>query len=211
METGSSSKSRDNAARVKGGGATSLGSMLPKIEPFLPKIDHNPKELRSWAKRTGFVSDYSGTSEASASEKNDRTVFDLEKGLESRKGGSAPKETDPVLGRTRPHRGIEIEPVLKNERDGVVRGETERRRPRDEARGDERKVGLNGSASGIVNGTMNGNEVPAIAPAAGPKKEHEVTERDAKTEVPDGEEPAHGEWRRPPGMKCGLRENPGFG
>jgi nucleobase transporter 1/2 len=67
--------------------------------------------------------------------------------------------------------------------------------------------------NGIVNRNANGNEVPAVAPAAEPKKEDGgVAERDAKIDVyPNDEEPAHGGWRRPSGMKCGLRDNPGFG
>ncbi|XP_041016819.1 nucleobase-ascorbate transporter 11-like isoform X2 [Juglans microcarpa x Juglans regia] len=201
METGSTSKSRGKAERVKGGGTTRLSSMLQKIEPFMPRIDHNPNELRSWAKRTGFVSDYSGGTQASASEKNDSALFDLEKGLDSINGGSSPKiEIDPVLGRTKPNRGIEIEPVVKNERDGTGRGEDQSRRTGDEAKVDERKVGSNGSVhrngNGNVNGIANangnghGNEVPAVAPAVEPKKDDSLAERDAKLDFPYGEEPA---------------------
>ncbi|KAF5454399.1 hypothetical protein F2P56_024068 [Juglans regia] len=221
METGSTSKSRGKAERVKGGGTTRLSSMLQKIEPFMPRIDHNPNELRSWAKRTGFVSDYSGGTQASASEKNDSALFDLEKGLDSINGGSSPKiEIDPVLGRTKPNRGIEIEPVVKNERDGTGRGEDQSRRTGDEAKVDERKVGSNGSVhrngNGNVNGIANangnghGNEVPAVAPTVEPKKDDSLAERDAKLDFPYGEEPAPGGWHRPSGLKCGLRENPGF-
>lgn len=227
METGSSSKPLGKAERVKGSGdATRHGSVPPKIEPFVPRFDHNPRELKSWAKKTGFVSDYSWGTETSASEKNDSSGFDLEKGNDLRNGGSSPKiEIDPVLGRTKPNRGIEIEPVVRNERDGTVRGENQRRRTRDEPNDDERRVRLNGNGSGngngnlnvnvngIVNRNANGNEVPAVAPAAEPKKEDGgVAERDAKIDVyPNEEEPAHGGWSRPSGMKCGLRDNPGFG
>lgn len=221
METGSSSQSLDKAEKVKGGGAaTRLGSVPKKIEPFVPRYDHNPKELKSWAKKTGFVSDYSWGPETSASEKNDGPGFDLEKGLDLRNGGSSPKiEIDPVLGRTKPTRGIEIEPVVRNERDGAVRGENQRRRIRDEPKEDERNVGSNGNGNlnvhvnGIANRNANGNEVPAVAPATEPKKEDGgVAERDAKIDVyPNDEEPTHGGWRRPSGMKCGLRDNPGYG
>ncbi|KAF3968510.1 hypothetical protein CMV_007616 [Castanea mollissima] len=208
MEAGSSSHFPDKPERVKGASISSrLGSMFPKIEPFVPRIDHNPNELRSWAKRTGFVSDYSGETRASASasDKNDSAGFDLERGFDHRNGGSSPKiEIDPVLGRTRPNQGIDIEPLVKNE--------NQRRRKRDKPvlgdREDERKVGLNG-----VNGNGNGNEVPVVTPsAAEAKKEEEVAEREAKIEVyPELEEEAHGGgWRLPSEMKCGLRENPGF-
>jgi nucleobase transporter 1/2 len=225
METGSSSEPLGKAERVKGSGAaTRHGSVPSKIEPFVPRFGHNPRELKSWAKKTGFVSDYSWGTETSASEKNDSSGFDLEKGIDLRNGGSSPKiEIDPVLGRTKPNRGIEIEPVVRNERDGTVRGENQRRRTRDEPNDDERRVRLNGNGSGngnlnvnvngIVNRNANGNEVPAVAPVAEPKKEDGgVAERDAKIDVyPNEEEPAHGGWGRPSGMKCGLRDNPGFG
>ncbi|KAL4615885.1 hypothetical protein ACB092_07G159100 [Castanea dentata] len=217
MEAGSSSQFPDKPERVKGASISSrLGSMFPKIEPFVPRIDHNPNELRSWAKRTGFVSDYSGETRASASasDKNDSAGFDLERGFDHRNGGSSPKiEIDPVLGRTRPNQGIEIEPLVKNE--------NQRRRKRDKPvlgdREDERKVGLNGVNGNVngVNGNGNGNrnEVPVVTPsAAEAKKEEEVAEREAKIEVyPELEEEAHGGgWRLPSEMKCGLRENPGF-
>ena len=210
MEARSSSQFPDKPERVKGASISSkLGSIFPKIKPFVPRIDHNPNDLRSWAKRTGFVSDYSGETRASASDKNDSAGFDLERGFDHRNGGSSPKiEIDPVLGRTKPNQGIEIEPLVKNE--------NQRRRKRDKPvlgdKEDERKVGLNG-VNGNVNG-VNGNEVPLVTPsAAEAKKEEEVAEREAKIEVyPELEEEAYGGgWRLPSEMKCGLRENPGFG
>jgi nucleobase transporter 1/2 len=204
METGSSSESLGKAKKVKAKGgsiATRLGSMLPKVEvePFVPRIDHNPNELRSWAKRTGFVSDFSGESRASAVDRNDSVGFDLEKGLDHRHGGgSSPKiEIDPVLGRTKKNQGIEIEPVGRRIVD------------KPPVLGPERKVGLNGIMNRTGNG--NGNEVPAVSPGAEPKKEDGVAERDAKFDVnPEVEEAASGGWRNPSGMKCGLRDNPGF-
>ena len=61
MEARSSSQFPDKPERVKGASISSkLGSIFPKIKPFVPRIDHNPNELRSWAKRTSFVSNYSG-------------------------------------------------------------------------------------------------------------------------------------------------------
>nr|POF07300.1 nucleobase-ascorbate transporter 11 [Quercus suber] len=115
MEAGSSSQFPNKPERVKGASISSrLGSMFPKIEPFVPRIDHDPNDLRSWAKRPGFVSDYSRETKASASasDKNDSAGFDLERGFDHRNGGgSSPKiEIDPILGRTRPNQGIEIEP-----------------------------------------------------------------------------------------------------
>ncbi|KAJ6378959.1 hypothetical protein OIU78_029053 [Salix suchowensis] len=90
-----------------------------RIDPFVPRTDHNPRELRSWAKRTGFVSTFS--SETTSSSNDAATPIpasDLDnKAVENnnnhhRNGGSSPKiEIDPVLGRTKQlNRRIEIEP-----------------------------------------------------------------------------------------------------
>uniref|UniRef100_A0A5B6YPE9 Nucleobase-ascorbate transporter 11 n=1 Tax=Davidia involucrata TaxID=16924 RepID=A0A5B6YPE9_DAVIN len=230
MESGSSSEAREKAGTQKG---QKHGSVLPKIEHFVPKKDHNPIELRSWAKRTGFVSNFSGetgtsVSERDQNEKSESLEFDLEleKGLENN-GSSSPKiEIDPVLGRTR-NRGIEIKPVSgsrhglpKNGGDGVlelrdenVRGENQRKRIGAErglvAKDDEKKVGLNGNDNGVENG--NGQEVPAITPVAESKKDDGNVEKEVGIDVyPDGEEPGHGGWHHSSRMKCGLRENPGF-
>ena len=43
----------------------------------MARSDHNPKELKSWAKRTGFVSNYSGEVGTSASENFDSVGFDV--------------------------------------------------------------------------------------------------------------------------------------
>ncbi|WJX61851.1 hypothetical protein P8452_46903 [Trifolium repens] len=61
---------------------------------FVSKSDHNPKDLGSWAERTGFVCDYSGEAGSSGSEK-----FELfqERG---RGSSSSPEiEIDHVPGR----------------------------------------------------------------------------------------------------------------
>ncbi|KAK9285010.1 hypothetical protein L1049_024192 [Liquidambar formosana] len=217
-----------------------LDSTPPKIDRFVPRRDHNPRELISWAKRTGFISNLSGETVASASErdqneKNDSAGFDLEKGLDSRGGSSSPKiEIDPILGRTRVNRGIEIEPStgsghgltkkgsdgVMGLRDGTVRGENQRRRLGDEpvlgSKDAERKVNLNGNekTNGNVNVNGNGQEVVGVTPAAESKKDDSIDEREVGINVyPDGEEPVRGGtggWHRSSAMKCGLRENPGF-
>ena len=228
MDKGSSLEVEDKAERGKKGGS--------RIDPFVPRTDHNPRDLKSWAKRTGFVSTFS--TETSASERNDGSAgFDLEKGFGHRGGGSSPKiEIDPILGRTTRNRGEEIEPVSgngnggnSNENDGVLlRGE--KRRIRDELLGRDdgigRRVDLNGNGKGnaIANRDVNrvGNEngngvgvgvgVAAVNLAEEPKKDDEKVETDVEMNSnPDGEVPAHGGWRGPSGIICGLRDNPGFG
>lgn len=225
MEGGSSSKAPEKAKSQKG---LKLGSVLPKLDPFVPRKGHDPRELKSWAKRTGFVSNFSGESGISVSQRGqndkiDSTEFDLERGLD-KNGSSSPKiEIDPVLGRTR-NRGIEIEPVLgsghglhKNGSDGALglRGENQRRRlggePGLEAKDEERMVGLNRNANGVV--TDNGHQVPATTTTnvAEPKKDSGIVESDVGIEVyPEGEEPGHGGWSSSSTMKFRPRENPGL-
>lgn len=208
MDKGSSLELEDKAVRAKKGGSR-LSSLLPRIDPFVPRTDHNPRELRSWAKRTGFVSNFS--TETSASERNESgggAGFDLEKGHGGHKGGgSSPKiEIDPILGRTRPSRGAEIEPVSGN--DGVLGLRGERRRIRDEPVG---RVDLNGNGK---ENEIADRDVNRVGVAAANQAEELPKKDDGDMEMnlsPDGEEPAHGGWRGPSGIKCGLRDNPGFG
>ncbi|CAK9169192.1 unnamed protein product [Ilex paraguariensis] len=174
MERGSSSEYQDKGDTKKG---PTLGSVLPTLDPFVPRKGHDPRELRSWAKRTGFVSNFSGETGSSVSQRDQNQKsggdeLDLEKGHE-RNGSSSPKiEIDPVLGRTK-NRGTEIDPALgagnglaAKERDGVlgfrdgtVRTENQRGRIGNEptlgVRDDERRIGL--TSSGIGNGEISGN------------------------------------------------------
>lgn len=79
-----------------------------KIEPFISQSgDHNPRNLRSWAKRTGFISIFSGEV-GTSSNTSTRHGFDLERG-----GRDVGPEIggEPVQGRAR-SRGFEIEPGL---------------------------------------------------------------------------------------------------
>ncbi|KAK6154152.1 hypothetical protein DH2020_013791 [Rehmannia glutinosa] len=120
-----------------------LGSILePKIEPFVPRKGYDPRELRSWAKRTGFVSTFSGETERSVSGRrklnerrnnNGNEGFgersDLEKGiLEKNESISPTIEIDPILGRTRKG-GPEIEPVWNDGINGNENGSTNKNGP----------------------------------------------------------------------------------
>ncbi|XWS29599.1 hypothetical protein CRYUN_Cryun24cG0042700 [Craigia yunnanensis] len=227
METGSNSDSLGKAETLRERG-NKLGSMLPKVEPFVPKRDqnHNPRELRSWAKRTGFVSHLSGeTGTASSTERFDTsTGFHMERGgRDQRAGGSSPKiEIDPVLGRTRPNRGIEIE---MDSGSGSGKGSGQGRITVADGNGfgekvEERKVGLNGNGTGtgnvnaVENSNGNRNGVPGVTPAVVEQKNEEGKgERDVELGMyPGGEEQGHGRWSgHHPGLKVGLRDKPGFG
>jgi nucleobase transporter 1/2 len=203
METGSNSESlfRGEPRSVRGCISKRNGSIAAKVEPFVPKGEHNPRELRSWAKRTGFVSDYSGEAGTSASEKFESSE---RRGVG---GGSSPKiEIDPVLGRTRLNRGIEIEPASHGG-GGAARKENE---PVVALAPDgERKVGFRGNE----NGNANGHGISAVAPVPEEQKEEEdLAQGDVKVNLyPEGEEPNGGGWHGPSGLKCRLKENPGFG
>ncbi|OAY35732.1 nucleobase-ascorbate transporter 11 isoform X2 [Manihot esculenta] len=177
METGSSSDSvgKSVAKREAARSNTKSGSVLPNIKPFVSRTDHNPRELRSWAKKTGFVSTFSSETSTSNSEKFDSsTGFDLDRGHNHHKNGAlSPKiEIDAFLGPTRPARGSEIEPASGsasrsdnefrngNDRNLGLRDENKRRRIGDESVlgvGDEEgKFGLNGSGNETGGGNGNG-------------------------------------------------------
>lgn len=219
METGSNSDSLDKAETSNGRG-NKLGSMLPKIEPFVPKRDqnHNPRELRSWAKRTGFVSHLSGeTGTASSTERFDSsTGFHVGKSSrDQRAGGSSPKiEIDPVLGRTRPNMGVEIEMDS-----GSGSGSRQGRKTVADGNGlgekvEERKVGLNGNGVENGNGNGKGNGVASVTPLVVEEKDEEGKGgRDVEIGMyPEGEEQGHeGGNGHHPGLKVGLRDNPGLG
>ncbi|XAR73495.1 hypothetical protein NMG60_11007482 [Bertholletia excelsa] len=216
MESGSSSDAAGRANKPKG---RKLGSVLPKLEPFIPRKGHDPRELRSWAKRTGFVSDFSGESSANVSHRgqNDKVGssndLDLDKGID-KNGSSSPKiEIDPVLGRTR-NGGIEIEPLAgsrsKNRRNGVF-WRRDSAEPRLAAKDQDNKADLHGNATETVSG--NGHEATAKATTsvAEPNKEDERLESQVGIDVfPDDADPGNGGWNQSSEMKIGLRENPGF-
>ncbi|CAJ2657827.1 unnamed protein product [Trifolium pratense] len=200
MATGSNLESVNN----KRGG----GTIEPKVPPFVPKTGYNPRDLRSWAKRTGFVSDYSGEAGTSGSEKFEPFQ------QRGRKENEPKIEIDPVVGRMRDNRGIEIQPASHG---GVgleenVRKENE---PVLALNPDgERKVGMrgNGNGNGSNGNGSNGHGVSAVAPMQDEKYDEEnVVQDEVKVDLfPEGVEPVDGGWKGPSELKCGLKENPGF-
>lgn len=213
MEGGSRPERENKDARKKG---EKLGSVLgPRIEPFVPRKGYDPNELRSWAKKTGFVStSFSDETQRSGSGRRDLNdgrntggdVYgDVERGGVFAKNESiSPKiEIDPILGRTR-NRGPEIEPV-RGERHGVERGDNEVRR---NAAAAEASVGTNNALRADEN---NGNEGGAAmgnganTPAMEPKSSDDVNM------YGDGEDLGDGGWHPSPKMIFGLKDNPGYG
>ncbi|KAI3508649.1 hypothetical protein L1887_23658 [Cichorium endivia] len=192
MERGSNSESTNKGDKQKG---KKLGS---KIEPFVTQGDHNARDLRSWAKRTGFVSIFSGevgTSSFLRGRDRSRTNRDgFAGGVRDERGGGSvsPKiEIDPVLGRSR-NRSFEIEPDLNrnnnnSEADPILPEKEENERRNSEV-----------SASGNGVQAMEHNKID---------DEHLNRHESIDIAYPGGK--GESEWN-PPEMKCGIRDNPGF-
>ncbi|EOA16123.1 hypothetical protein CARUB_v10004255mg [Capsella rubella] len=186
MESGSGlDPGAGNKGKGSGGGngERKFGAFLKRVEPFLPRKDLNPRDLRSWAKKTGFVSDYSGETSTST-----RTKFGESSNLYPQKGrdqtvppGSSHKtEIDPILGRNRP----EIEHVT-----GSAPGSEPGSRVEEERR-------------------LNRNEPTSETEYEGGKLNKDL---ENGFYYPGGEESTEdGQWPKPSVMKFGLRDNPGF-
>ncbi|XP_072986835.1 nucleobase-ascorbate transporter 11 [Typha latifolia] len=210
-KTGSSSKILNKGDEGQRG-KQRPGPWPPRIEPFVPNTEHSPNELRSWAKRTGFnpISGETASviSERDQDERNDgasafaaaataaapNLALDLEKGLLLRRhrgDGFEKAEIEPVVGRG----------------NGVLRGEketkgipVEKTLPRIER---DKTDGLDG-------GKINGNEGRVVAPLA---KDESKEKEAVKVEIElfsDSQEPEDPPVHRPPGLRCGVTENPGF-
>jgi solute carrier family 23 (nucleobase transporter), member 1 len=238
METGSSLDIFDKGKVMRGvRNKKKQDSNARQIEPFVPRRDHNPKELKTWAKKTGFVSDYSGEAGTSASENFDSVIVVHD---DHREGGNSPKiEIDPVLGIARPSRDDEIEldseskhGVRRSEKDkflrsnyalnGTVGNQKQKRKNGLESVLDygDKKIALrangdtNGSTENLIrDGNGHGLGISAVAPMPEQNKEEEgVSEGDVKVNLyKEGEDPADRGWHRPSEMKFGLTENPGLG
>jgi len=223
MATGSSLETIDRANNRRGS-SSEHGSEPPNInsnnvEPFVPKRDHDPRDLRSWAKRTGFVSMFSGETAAAGSSRNfenGKGGSDLEKGVGERGSSLSPKiEIDPILGRTK----AEIEPSGNGLQGNRNAGELGLRNGN---RDEERRFGLNGNATVLgstdeernvgLNGNANGNGHGA---PEGNVADHKTGEVHGLNEefhhASFEEEPILGGSRRTFEVKCGVADNPGFG
>jgi len=176
----------------------------PKVAPFVPKTGYNPRELRSWAKKTGFVSDYSGEAGTSGSEKFEPFH------QRGRGSSSSPKiEIDPT-------RGVEIQPASQSQAGVLEENVRKENEPVLPLNGDgERKVGLRGNGVNVNGNGGNGHGVSAVAPVTEEKDEEEnVVYGDGEVKVnvfPEGVEFGDGGWKGPSELKCGLKENPGLG
>ncbi|CAN1216153.1 Nucleobase-ascorbate transporter 11 [Linum perenne] len=218
METGSTSDSRskhDKGRSSKSSKAKKLfGSMLSNIEPYIPNSDHNPNHLRSWAKKTGFVSTFSTETTTTASNNSSSNFNHSGRPPAADRGGGSTSpsvEIDPILGRTRPNAGFEIQPDERTSFAGL-RAENKKRRVGDDfVLGAQQEQGSNvdGNANRHPNHINAAGDGHASAIPAEQKKDEETVGIDI---YPGGaEEPPGDGWQRHDGLRIGLRDNPGFG
>ncbi|KAG9440691.1 hypothetical protein H6P81_020856 [Aristolochia fimbriata] len=212
MASGSESKLSEKA----GGQAVRQrpGPWPPNIEPFVPRTDHNPKDLKSWAKRTGF--NFSGETEVR--DRSGAREVDLERGIPDQENGSSPKiEIDPILGRrTRsPPDRNEIQPVSGNGNEvRETRSEAAVGSMEEPKRGEnmKKRVGvepMDGPPTVALNGNGNGKDVPVAAPVE-TKKDASKDEKDAEVVVFPESQDLENVRRSPSRLRCGLTENPGL-
>ncbi|KAG6521615.1 hypothetical protein ZIOFF_018740 [Zingiber officinale] len=198
---------------------------VPRIDPFFPRTDHNPQELKSWARRTGFKPHLSGdtasvlSDQDYADEPQAPARLNLENGI--RRGGNGiPRkpEIEPVVGRGRngaEDGGVEIGPT-------APRAEKEKRKVGIEPGGvgimdEKREAGheplLRVKSDGSVrNGLSNGSApVFPVKPDKDSKEEAEKDEKgveidffsdDQESEGPSGHKP-------PSDFQSALTDSPG--
>lgn len=191
----------------------------PSIAPFHPNKDHNPRDLKAWARRTGFNPSFSGepTSERDAASP---VRLDLEKGIGRRRGGLRNNpEIESVLRQRSTlaeNFGVEIGPaVAKEEREKNNAGiESAGVGLRDEGRvaGHEPLLRFKCDRS-EGNGHGNGAAPVSLTQVDGDLKKEPETEEIA-TEIDyfsDGQQLGAPSGYKPPSiLRAHLTENPGF-
>lgn len=205
-------------------------SATAKIDRFVPRTDHNPRELRSWAKRTGFVSNFSAESNVSGTAAADRVAGGTRFGGEEGKGSGGTLARQGNDGKVVSRGRVGIESEIGP--DGANGGEVQMRTGvwkevglRGEGK-DEGRKNLDSNAGATVNGTErpnskdnNGNRtgngpLQVIAPvgveSAG-QKEKDREDVEINVCPVDGEDQEIGWWSRPPGVRLGLSDKPGIG
>lgn len=186
MESGSGLDQSNKSKGSGNGGEGKFGAFLKRVEPFLPRKDLNPLELRSWAKKTGFVSDYTG--ETSSTSTGDKLAESSSSGYDLPKGGGDDGQTDQV-----PSRQTDREPILGRSRRSDIGSDSSRSKPGSivEERGSNR------------NEDRNADETP-LENEGGGKRSRDL---ENGCYYPGGGEDGGG-WAKPIVMKYGLRDNP---
>lgn len=218
------------------GRANRPGPWPPKIDPFVPRTDHNPTELKSWAKRTGFNPNFSGENASTVSDESDSLIlspprppstshFQIDTTreinparrrtgfLSSSSTSTAKTEIHPILGR---RRDLEEEIGVEDKEDSgsvVVEDKTEDFLDR------IRRFGRKDPSS--VTAATNG--IPKVTPVVSPQKKEEESGEEETKNVPrkdtvqidmfsESDDPDYPFPNRPSssGLSCELTENPGF-
>ncbi|XP_042398866.1 nucleobase-ascorbate transporter 11-like isoform X2 [Zingiber officinale] len=197
-----------------------------RIEPFVPRTDHNPRELKSWARRTGFDPNLSGETSSVISDRDTADEpqvpgrLDLENGIR-RRGDAFPRkaEIEPAMGRGRigaEDRGVEIGPA-------PAKVEKEKRKVTVEPLGvgiknERREVGNElllrvKSDEPVRNGHDNG-AAPVFSvnadedPKAEARKDERGVEIDFSSDEQEPEDPSG--YKQPSDFRSTVTDNPGI-
>ncbi|XP_042408725.1 nucleobase-ascorbate transporter 11-like isoform X2 [Zingiber officinale] len=197
-----------------------------RIEPFVPRTDHNPRELKSWARRTGFDPNLSGETSSVISDRDTADEpqvparLDLENGIR-RRGDAFPRkaEIEPAMGRGRigaEDRGVEIGPA-------PAKVEKEKRKVTVEPLGvgiknERREVGNElllrvKSDEPVRNGHDNG-AAPVFSvkadedPKAEARKDERGVEIDFSSDDQEPEDPSG--YKQPSDFRSTVTDNPGI-
>lgn len=199
-----------NSVRTRGGDNEDLhlqgksssrpGPWPPRMEPLPHDTSHNPKVLKTWAKRTGFKSNFSGETTASTISDGDGTSTDFS-------GARPPPPPPPPPGRS-VGRNVDLEVGMGRANGGVKEIE---------------KVNANGGAAHVnVNGNANANAIPVIAPPPARAKKGSDLEapkatRPVQREIPEidvmsshSQDTEDAMLSRQSHMKYELTDNPGL-
>ena len=198
------------AGRNKGGrGAEKPGPWPPVIEPFVPKnTDHNPRELKSWARRTGFNPNLSG--ETSLSSLSEREIH--ERAGELHRGPNPREEEKPPTWNRGGREAVAI-PVPVRRGGEELAGEIRRAdKDQEKIRGDSDSTGRGVPAKPAVSPGVQSNGTRALSkrsPENGANNK-EASPDDVEIDVLSERDEL--EWRlpgrSPSPLKRGLTDSP---
>ncbi|KAJ4805776.1 Nucleobase-ascorbate transporter 11 [Rhynchospora pubera] len=214
------------------------GPWPPRIEPFVPRTDHNPTELKSWAKRTGFnpnsgdisrtFHDQPTTSAAPTSKPDDQAAKGPERERPNRVSFNPARLGRRLRERWEESTGVGKSVGFSDASEDLERGLDRAPLPDRAVHPHPDRVEIEPAGGGERrrNGgpaRENGNHVRGDGDG-GMKKELDGVDlhgkgveremdsgvlSDSQWEV-EGEEPGETEVYRPGGLKCGVTENPGW-
>ncbi|KAJ1694709.1 hypothetical protein LUZ63_011407 [Rhynchospora breviuscula] len=216
------------------------GPWPPRIEPFVPRTDHNPTELKSWAKRTGFnpnsgdisrtFHDQPTTSAAPTSKPDDQAAKGPERERPNRVSFNPARLGRRLRERWEESTGVGKSVGFSDTSEDLEKGLDRAPLPDRAVHPHPERVEIEPAGGGGErrrNGgpvRENGNNVRGDGDGGQLKKELDGVdlhgkgvEREMDSGVlsdsqweVEGEEPGEREVYRPGGLKCGVTENPGW-